>query len=123
MALEQDEAVTVSSAKSKTRAVKTNKENANRSTSIPVSKSNINTAQSFENYLQKNPFTCTDVNQVQLHGSIFISFKTDENGKPEKIKIEKSNNESCNDAAKEYIRNAPIFENKSGKRQKIELKY
>ena len=123
VALEQDEAVTVSASKSKARAVKTNQENANRSATVPVSKSTIKSAQNFETYLQINPFTCTDVNQVQLHGSIFISFKTDENGKPEKIKIEKSNNESCNDAAKEYIRNAPIFEKKSGKRQTIELKY
>lgn len=123
VALEQDEAVTVSASKSKTRAVKTNKENANRSATVPVSNLKIKSAQNFETYLQINPFTCADVNQVQLHGSIFISFKTDENGKPEKIKIEKSNNESCNDAAKEYIRNAPMFEKKSGNRQTIELKY
>ncbi|MEN9963041.1 MAG: hypothetical protein RL582_136 [Bacteroidota bacterium] len=80
--------------------------------SVTVIKNDSEIAQ---NFLKKNPFQCFDENSYPMHGTIIISYKTDNQGRPIKMKVESSTHEKCNESAIEHMKKATGFDKNRGK--------
>jgi hypothetical protein len=102
--------------------VATSKRKMTKSTS-PMSVTVIkNESDIAQNFLKNNPFQCFDDKNNPLHGTIIISYKTDKQGQPIKIKVESSSHENCNESAIEHFKKAKGFD-KNRTKETIRLDY
>ncbi len=88
-----------------------------------LEKSQSNDMSSFEEYVTTHKNTCLDKAGNEIHGMVILKFNINENGRPEKIKVNQSLNTACDNQAIALLNNGPNWNDSKKKKVTVKITF